>query len=282
MAMTTNQATVAIPCYNGAAYIGRTIESVLHQSQPATEVLVIDDGSTDNSRQIIAQYPVRLVAHEQNKGLATARNTAVSATTTNILIFVDVDAFADYHLVETLLSGYTGSQIAGVGGQGIESNINSLADRWRRTHASQGHGDKPKAVDYLYGLCMSYHTAVLQQIGGFDPIYRTNAEDVDMGLRLRAAGYQLRYLPEAKVYHQRTDDQASLEHAMFNWYRAGYTARRRSQAAPWRLFLGTATRLLRDPAHDLWHERDLAMAYLSWRMGWIKLKAIWSAAQIQS
>ena len=282
MAMTTNQATVAIPCYNGAAYIGRTIESVLHQSQPATEVLVIDDGSTDNSRQIIAQYPVRLVAHEQNKGLATARNTAVSATTTNILIFVDVDAFADYHLVETLLSGYTGSQIAGVGGQGIESNINSLADRWRRTHASQGHGDKPKAVDYLYGLCMSYHTAVLQQIGGFDPIYRTNAEDVDMGLRLRAAGYQLRYLPQAQVYHQRTDDQSSLERAMFNWYRAGYTARRRNQASAWRLFAGTTKRLLFDPIHDLWRERDLAMARLSWRISWIKLKALWSAAQTQS
>lgn len=269
--------SVAIPCYNGAAYIGQTIAAVLEQTQPAAEILVIDDGSTDSSPDIIQTYPVQYIRHAQNKGLATARNSALAAAQGEIIVFVDVDAFAAPDLLETLATGYDTAVVAGVGGQGIESNIQSLADRWRRAHATQGHGRHPKFVDHLYGLCMSYRRSALEAIGGFDPGYLTNAEDVDVGLRLTQAGYKLRYLPNAQVFHQRHDDETSLKRAMRNWYKAGYRARYLNRAQPWRLFLGTARRLLADPLSDLLIARDAHMAYLSWQMGWLKLRALGEA-----
>jgi GT2 family glycosyltransferase len=273
------KATVAVPCYNGAQYVGRTIESLLAQSRLADEILVVDDGSTDDSVEIIRRYPVRLVRHEQNKGLATARNTAIAEATGDILAFLDVDAFADPDWLKVLLTGYDDPQIGGVGGQGIESNVHSLADRWRQAHASQNHGSVPRDVEHLYGLCMSFRSNALRKVGGFNVAFRTNGEDMDVGLRLNAAGFRLRYLPGAKVYHQRTDDESSLKRTMEAWYAAAYRAKYVNRYQPWKMFAGTLRRIVADPLSDLLIGRDLALARLSWQIGWVKLNAIWQTAR---
>lgn len=268
--------SVAIPCYNGSAYIGDSLQSVLAQSRPADEILVVDDGSTDDSAAIIRRYPVSLLSHAQNKGLSAARNTALGAAAGDILLYIDVDALAAPNLLDVLLAAYTpDAQLAGVGGQGIESNIRSLADRWRRAHASQGHGPRAKNAPFLFGLCMSFRVKALQQVGGFNETFRTNAEDMDIGLRLTQAGFYLRYLPEAQVFHQRSDDVASLKRAMMAWYSGAYRAKQRNQAQAWRLFAKTAQRIITDPLQDVFILRDPALAPLSVVLGFAKLQALW-------
>lgn len=266
--------SVAIPCYNGEQYIGRTIESVLSQTYKPDEVLVIDDGSIDKSVMIVQTYPIRLIQHMGNKGLACARNTAVEYSIGEILAFLDVDAFADKDWLMTLLSGYDGSMVGGVGGQGIEANVHSLADQWRQAHAGQGHGSKPKDVDFLYGLNMSFRKKILELVGGFNPSFRTNAEDMDIGLRINTLGYRLKYLPNAKVYHQRTDDMVSLRRTMGAWYTSAYKAKSINNARPWTLFVGTLRRMVSDPLSDLIYRQSYQLAKTSWQMGQIKLRAI--------
>jgi GT2 family glycosyltransferase len=239
---------------------------------------VIDDGSEDHSVELIQNYPVCLIRHEINRGLAQARNTALAAATGDILVFVDVDAYADSHLLRTLLRGYADPEIVGVGGQGIEVNIRSLADRWRKAHASQTHGPRPKCVDFLYGLCMSFRLEYLQEVGGFNPAFRTNAEDMDLGLRLNAAGYRLLYEPGAKVYHQRTDDRTSLINTMAAWYREAYRAKRSNDAQAWRLFAGTLRRILQDPWRDLFVFRDPSLVPLSLYVGIVKIRSLFEAS----
>lgn len=270
--------TVAIPCYNGSQYVSQTIESILSQSRPADEVLVIDDGSTDDSVEIIRRYPVRLVRHEVNRGLAVARNTAINEAQGEVLVFIDVDAFADQCLLEVLLPPYADSRVGGVGGQGIESNIQSIADRWRSAHAKQSHGDRSKDAPFLFGLCMSYRLEILKGVNGFNPLFTTNAEDVDLGFRVKAAGYNLRYLPAAKVYHQRTDNLDSLRRAMIRWYESGYYAARLNRAQPWKLFAGTLRRIVMDPLRDIIVLNDPALASLSVKLNLLKLKTLIGAA----
>jgi glycosyltransferase involved in cell wall biosynthesis len=272
--------TAAIPVYNGAEFIGPTVESLLTQSRPAEEIIVIDDGSTDQTAEICLQYPVRLSKHGENRGLAVARNSALKQANSDLIVFIDSDARAANDLLLRLAGAYTDPEIGGVGGQGIESNIHSVADRWRRAHASQSHGKKERGVDHLFGLCMSYRLAVIREVGGFNPEFRTNGEDVDVGLRIKAAGYLLWYLPQAIVYHQRTDDVPSLLQTMANWYTAGYRAKKINKAHPWRLFFGVFRHMMTDTTHDLLVERDIKLARLSWQVNWAKFHALWIASSL--
>jgi len=275
--MDSPSVSVVIPCFNGAAYLAQTIESIVSQTYQPAQILVVDDGSADDSPLIAARYPVELVAHEKNLGLAQARNSGWRRSQGDVVAYVDVDAQAAPDMLALLVSGYVDDSVGGVGGQGVEANVHSLADRWRRAHASQSLGGSPLWAEHLYGLCMSYRRAVLAQVGGFNPMFRTNAEDVDVGLRIRAAGYRLRYLPGARVYHQRSDTVDSLKRTMANWYEAGYRAKRANQSRPWTLFVGSARRLVTDPWQDLWGERDVRLALLSWQISWIKLRALFRA-----
>jgi glycosyltransferase involved in cell wall biosynthesis len=83
--------SVVIPCYQQAQYLGEAIESVLAQSYPHVEVLVIDDSSTDNASQIASRYPGVRCVREPNAGMAGARNAGVRATNGDFLVFLDAD-----------------------------------------------------------------------------------------------------------------------------------------------------------------------------------------------
>src|SRR5437773_11220393 len=88
--------SVYVPCYNGAAWLAECLDSLLAQDVSADEILVVDDGSTDSSAQIARGYgpPVRLVQHGRNRGLAVARNTALSEARHDLVASVDADVRA--------------------------------------------------------------------------------------------------------------------------------------------------------------------------------------------
>ena len=108
--------SLAIPCYNGSQFLGLTLASVLAQTRLPDEILVVDDGSSDDSAPIVRQMEgqVRLAQHDRNRGLAAARNTAIRECSGEVIVFLDVDAYADAHSVEALLAEYSGPEVGGV------------------------------------------------------------------------------------------------------------------------------------------------------------------------
>lgn len=85
--------SVALPCYNMQAFVGEAVESVLAQTHEDWELLVVDDGSTDDSSEVVGQYDdarVRLIRQE-NQGLSAARNTALRAASGDFVSFLDAD-----------------------------------------------------------------------------------------------------------------------------------------------------------------------------------------------
>lgn len=266
--------TAAVPCYNGARWVAATVGSLWNQTRPPDEVLVVDDGSTDGSADLARAAGARLIRHAANRGLAVGRNTALVAARGHILAFIDVDATADRRLIETLLAHFDTPQVAGVGGQGIESHRETLADDWRARHARQWFGPHPRPrAPFLFGLCAAYRRAALYTVGGFNTDLRTNAEDVDMGLRLRGAGYRLVYTPDAVVYHQRADTLESLVKTMERWYYWATVVRRAHRDQPWRLYGGVARSLTAHPLRDLAAGRP-DLAALDLRMAWVKARAV--------
>jgi len=103
---TTDQACVSviIPCFKQGHFLHEAIESVLRQTYPYFEIIVVDDASPDKTSQVAKRYPtVRYVRHEQNRGLGAARNTGIRHSTGQFLVFLDADDRLLSHHFETCL-----------------------------------------------------------------------------------------------------------------------------------------------------------------------------------
>ena len=83
--------SVVIPCYEQARFLSEAIESVLAQTYPHFEVVVVDDGSADNASEVAARYPGVRCVRQENRGLAEARNTGIRRTNGSFMVFLDAD-----------------------------------------------------------------------------------------------------------------------------------------------------------------------------------------------
>jgi len=223
--MTNDKISIVIPCYNGENFLNDCIKSILKQTVKPNEIILIDDGSTDDSLKIAKKYQIKIVSHKVNRGLAEARNTGIKSTNSEIIIFIDVDCVADKNLIKNIIENYTSEKIAGVGGIGVEVNSNGSANKYRSLHGIQGQGKHRKFVECLFGLCFSFRKKVLQEVGLFDHNFRTNGEDIDIGFRITKKGYRLIYDPQIKVLHLRDDKNLnSYRKSVYNYFYYGSLA----------------------------------------------------------
>jgi GT2 family glycosyltransferase len=203
--------TAAICCYNAEFFIKAAVMSLIKQSRPPEEIIVVDDGSLDRSIETIQDLPIRLLKHEINKGLALARNTVLKNAIYEIIVYIDSDTVAHERMIENMLSFYESDDVYAVGGQGIEVNIRNIHDKWRKFNAFQSCGDAViENADMLPGLCSSFRKSALDKVGGFDEFFNRNAEDHDISIRLKKAGGRIVYSPDIIVDHYRTDTLTSL------------------------------------------------------------------------
>ena len=105
--MSNIKISVIIPVYNCEKYIGTTLKSVINQNFKDYEIIVIDDGSTDNSAAIVEQFAAKdnriVIIHQENKGLSEARNTGIKAACGNWITFVDSDDMLAPRFLQKLL-----------------------------------------------------------------------------------------------------------------------------------------------------------------------------------
>ncbi len=115
--------SVIIPCYNHGRYLARAIESINSQSVKDTEIIVVDDGSTDNTKEETTRYPEIIYIYQSNQGLSAARNTGIRASKGDYLVFLDADDWLAPDALKINLGYISGKpEIAFVSGAHIKIN----------------------------------------------------------------------------------------------------------------------------------------------------------------
>jgi glycosyltransferase involved in cell wall biosynthesis len=218
--------TLYIPCYNAEAFLDRVLSTVMAQTYPLVEILVIDDGSTDHTATIAQnysskyRYPLRLIRHPQNKGLAAARNTAIRAINTEFIAALDSDVLPSPDWLENLVIEMT-DEVSGVGGELLEMYQTTLSDHWRAVHMVQHRGQRRVwRPPFLWGCNTLFRRSVLVNAGLYPEYCRTNAEDVKLCEGIRDT-HILIYTHLAKCLHMRRDTPASLRKNFWKWYYYG-------------------------------------------------------------
>ena len=107
--------SIIIPAYNAEAYLQRCLDSIFSQEFTDYEVIVIDDGSTDGTSALLESYPQVKVIHQENQGMATARNRGLDAAQGDYILFVDSDDELMPHALSNLAPQINGEDIIGFG-----------------------------------------------------------------------------------------------------------------------------------------------------------------------
>lgn len=212
--------TFYVPCYNAERFIAACMEGALAQTYPISEILIIDDGSSDKTLDIANKYPVCIIRHEKNHGLGSARNTALKHAKGDFIASVDADVMPDKYWLEYLIVNFVSDEIGGVGGKLLEEKTLTVVDRWRQVNMAQHWGERRKVNPYtITGGNTVYRKKCLKEIGGYHEKFTTNHEDTDLSLRVRMLHYKLIYDPRAIAHHLRTDSLKSLLNTYWRYYK---------------------------------------------------------------
>lgn len=222
-----SKVSLYIPCYNAERYIPRSIEGALRQTYPLDEILVIDDGSRDRTREIASRYPVRVLSHERNRGVAAARNTGFRNCRNELVASLDADCVAEPDWLEKLLPYLEDPKVGGVSCRVVESVQISLADRWRKAHLPEDWGSSEIVnPPFLFGANGLHRKSLMERVGGFDEVTWPAGcgEDLHLTTEMRKIGYNLIYIPATLVKHIKQDTVRSVLYTRWRWWRSGVRA----------------------------------------------------------
>jgi GT2 family glycosyltransferase len=208
--------TVAIPNWNGARFLASCLDSLRAQTFGDFDVVVVDNGSTDESLDLVARdYPeVRLVRWETNRGVAAAFNEGVRQCRGDLLALLNNDMELDPGWLEAMAAAMDADPKAGAVAAKIlfidRKTINSAGDVYRRDgvpgnrgvhEIDRGQYDRPEYVFGASGGASLFRRRLFDEIGFFDERLVSYCEDVDWAWRMQLAGYRCLYVPGAVAYH---------------------------------------------------------------------------------
>lgn len=196
--------SVIVCTCNGAATLRECLDGLLAVDYPDYEVIVVNDGSADNTAAIAAGYPFRLI-NTANQGLGCARNTGMQAATGEIVAYIDDDARPDPHWLRYLAETFMEGGWAAVGGPNLAPpRDGAIAACVANAPGGPTHVLlSDREAEHVPGCNMAFRRSTLREVGGFDPQFRVAGDDVDICWRLHARNLKIGFSPAAMVWHHR-------------------------------------------------------------------------------
>ncbi len=234
--------SVIIPAYNAAVTLEPCLAALLAQSYPRDgyEIIVADDGSTDNTADLAARFSeVRLIRSEHH-GAAAARNRGARAASGELLLFTDADCEPTARWIETLCAAFTDPRVVGAKGT-YRTRQRELIARFVQLEYEEKYARMRRAatIDFIDTYSAAYRRDVFLANHGFDESFPTaSVEDQEFSFRLAEQGHAMVFAPDAVVYHQHA---ATLGAYARRKFRIGYWKVLVHRRHPGKMFQDTHT-----------------------------------------
>lgn len=203
--------SIVVATYNGARTLKSCLDSLTRLNYPDYEVIVVDDGSTDATPEIAQRYTGFHYLRQANHGLSVARNSGIAASVGEIIAFTDSDCRADEDWLNYLVTDLLEHGFHGIGGHNfLPPDDFPVAAAVMASPGGPAHVMlTDREAEHVPGCNMAFYKWVLQDIGGFDPLFRKAGDDVDVCWRLLERGYHIGFSPAGFVWHYRRSNVAA-------------------------------------------------------------------------
>ncbi len=214
------QVSVIVPAFNAASTLANCLNALQRQTRCPDEIIVVDDGSTDDTASIAQVFGV-LVLRQPHAGPAAARNLGVRHARGDIIMFTDADCEPRFDWVEQMLKPFADPRVVGAKGRYCSQQSELLArlvqlefeDKYRRMSQFE-------TIDFIDTYSAAYRRASFLQLGGFNETFPTaSVEDIEFSFRLSERNMRLVFVPQAQVQHVHP---TSLIHYLKRKARYGY------------------------------------------------------------
>jgi len=200
--------SIIIPTFNGASRIGNCLDAVLKQTAGRdAEILVVNDGSTDNTADVVAGYPgVRLIT-QSNAGPAAARNRGALEARGTIILFTDDDCVPMPEWLAAMTEPFNDPKVVGVKGV-YRTRQTRLIARFVQIEYEDKYrlmSDVPH-IDFIDTYSAGFRRDRFVEMNGYDTSFPVAcAEDVELSYRMSVRGWTMKFVPSAIVYHTHPD-----------------------------------------------------------------------------
>ena len=222
--------SIIIPCYNEEKNIASCMDSIKNADYPKekTEIIVVDDGSTDKTWEILAKYGNIKLFKQSHKGKSEALNLGTKIAKHDLILTIDADTIIDKNCIKEIVKPFADKEVAAASGSCKVSNKNSLIGMFQnveyhynnliRSSFSKVFGN----CVWFFGFLACYRKDVLKQIGLFKKDSMT--EDMDISLEIKKAGYRTINAEKAIGCTTAPDTLSGLYRQRARWWTGGLQA----------------------------------------------------------
>lgn len=196
--------SIVVPAYNAGETIGPLLDSLLNLDYPEYEIIIVNDGSTDRTKEIVERYPVRLI-NQPNRGASAARDAGFRVASGEIVAYVDSDVTVTRDWLRELVPAFSDPTVAAATGQTIFLRNDTIASWLRSLDIARRNAHRKTYTRLANGPNSAFRRTVLEEVGGFDPRWY-HAEDTEVSYKIGLRGYRIQYVPGAIAYHIPEED----------------------------------------------------------------------------
>ncbi len=217
--------TVLIPAHNEESVIVQTITSVLLSDLRDLRIIVVDDGSTDQTGELLdanfSHEPRVRIIHQVNRGKAAALNQALSLADTEIVVTIDADTEIESDAISKLIRHFSDPQVGAVAGNVKVGNRSRWLTRWQALEYITSQNMEKRAFDLLNcitvvpGALGAWRKKAIDSAGGITA--DTVAEDADLTVAIRRLGWRVTYDEEAIAWTEAPETAGQLIRQRFRW-----------------------------------------------------------------
>jgi glycosyltransferase involved in cell wall biosynthesis len=195
--------SIIVPAYNAAQTLPACLAALQRQTQPPDEIIVVDDGSQDQTAQAAWAYGAQLL-EQPHRGPAAARNLGLRQARGDIVLFTDADCEPEPTWVAEMTRPFADPRVAGVKGS-YRTHQQERVARLVQCEFEERYDrlERLATIDFIDTYAAAFRLAVLREMDGFDPAFpRADSEDAELSYRLARAGRRLMFNRQAVVYHR--------------------------------------------------------------------------------